>query len=158
MFWNARSPFPLHGQHSFCVFFFFRNLTNLYLTDDQWHHVCLNWYRKRGQTNIYCDGESIFQTNDISRQIYFGGSGDFVIGQYTDSTTGRFITGHEFVGKITQVNVWDSSFDLSVMVTMSRDCRSGGNEIRWSVFRDSYHGNVQLIESSECLIPGNYHT
>lgn len=74
-----------------------------------------------------------------------------------DEATRRFIAGHEFVGKITQVNVWARYFERDVFETMSRDCRSGGEEVRWIEFRDSYHGNVQLIESSECLVPGKYY-
>lgn len=128
-------------------------MTNLYLTDDQWHHVCLSWSQSKKEATIFCDGENVFQIN-LQKDIPLTGSGDFVLGQYMNISTRRFTTGHEFVGKITGVIVWDRLFDHDVYATMSRDCRSGGNNVRWREFRDSYHGDVQLIESSECLLPG----
>ena len=71
-----------------------------------------------------------------------------------NESTRRFTVGLEFVGKITQVNVWDSYFGSDVFEIMSRDCSSGSHDLQWIVFRDSYHGDVQLLESSECLEPG----
>ncbi|KAL9960950.1 hypothetical protein ACROYT_G034459 [Oculina patagonica] len=129
-----------------------QNVTNLNMTDDQWHHVCLAWRRSDGQTSIYFNGKLVPRCK-TNKGHSIEGSGDFVIGQYMNESTRRFIAGHEFVGKITQVNVWVRYFDPDVFEIMSRDCRSGGEEVRWIVFRDSYHGNVQLIESSECLVP-----
>lgn len=71
-----------------------------------------------------------------------------------NESTRRFTAGLEFVGKITQVNVWDNYFESDVFEIMSRDCSSGSHDLQWIVFRDSYHGDVQLLESSECLEPG----
>lgn len=82
-------------------------------------------------------------------------SGDFIIGQYFDESTKSFTLGKSFVGKITEVNIWGMFLNLDTIVTMSRDCSSSrGYILSWSSFRDGFHGDVQLIETSECLVPG----
>ena len=92
---------------------------------------------------------------DINRDDAIKGGGDFIIGQYMNESTRSFIEGREFVGRITEVNIWGKHFEDATLVTMSRDCSySRGGFLKWDVFRDGYHGDIQLIDASDCLVPG----
>ena len=82
-------------------------------------------------------------------------SGNFIVGQGLDDSKSNFVLEKSFVGKITGVNFWDILLDFNTIVTLSRDCRSSwGTEVSWGSFRNGFHGDIQLIENSECLVPG----
>lgn len=85
--------------------------------------------QKQWTTNFYCDGERIVRIPNINKGHFIEGSGDFILGQYLDESTRRFAAGQEFVGKITEVNFWDRSFESDVIETMSRDCRPEGSKL-----------------------------
>lgn len=133
---------------------FFRNTTSLRLTDNQWHHVCFTWRRLAVSVNIYSDGELSTMMNLKTDRI-LNISGNFIVGQGLDDSKSNFVLEKSFVGKITGVNFWDILLDFNTIVTLSRDCRSSwGTEVSWGSFRNGFHGDVQLIENSECLVPG----
>ena len=133
---------------------FFRNTTSLRLTDNQWHHVCFTWRRLAVSVNIYSDGE-LSTVMNLKTDRILNISGNFIVGQGLDDSKSNFVLEKSFVGKITGVNFWDILLDFNTIVTLSRDCRSSwGTEVSWGSFRNGFHGDVQLIENSECLVPG----
>ncbi|XP_027058079.1 sushi, von Willebrand factor type A, EGF and pentraxin domain-containing protein 1-like [Pocillopora damicornis] len=129
------------------------NTTSLRLTDNQWHHVCFTWRRLAVSVNIYSDGE-LSTVMNLKTDRILNISGNFIVGQGLDDSKSNFVLEKSFVGKITGVNFWDILLDFNTIVTLSRDCRSSwGTELSWGSFRNGFHGDVQLIENSECLVP-----
>ena len=149
-FFSIREP----GNFDSILINFFRNTTSLRLTDNQWHHVCFTWRRLAVSVNIYSDGE-LSAVMNLKTDRILNISGNFIVGQGLDDSKSNFVLEKSFVGKITGVNFWDILLDFNTIVTLSRDCRSSwGTEVSWGSFRNGFHGDVQLIENSESLVPG----
>lgn len=149
-FFSIREP----GNFDSIFINFFRNTTSLRLTDNQWHHVCFTWRRLAVSVNIYSDGE-LSTVMNLKTDRILNICGNFIVGQGLDDSKSNFVLEKSFVGKITGVNFWDILLDFNTIVTLSRDCRSSwGTEVSWGSFRNGFHGDVQLIENSECLVPG----
>ena len=84
--------------------------------------------------------------------------GVFIVGQDLNEDNGGFTESRTFVGMITQVNLWSTKFDDYVLFTMSRDCcPTMGSRVKWRRFETAFHGSVQLINGSECSMPGKYY-
>ena len=85
--------------------------------------------------------------------MYSGGT--FIIGQDLNVTDGSFNESRAFVGMITQVNLWSKWFHHNDVASLSRACWGiPGDVIQWSGFIDGIYGDIQLLNTSECRMPG----
>ena len=126
------------------------------LTDGQWNHICLVRYddQENGNgTRFYCNGKLTYTLFDQTSVMYSGGT--FIIGQDLNVTDGSFNESRAFVGMITQVNLWSKWFDHNDVASLSRACWGiPGDVIQWSDFIDGIYGDIQLLNTSECRMPG----
>ena len=71
--------------------------------------------------------------------------------------TGKFDASKSFVGEMTRLNVWKQRVKPPYAETMGRGCGLwNGNVLRRSEMKSRVVGNVQIIPSCECFIPGQF--
>ncbi|XP_012808476.2 adhesion G-protein coupled receptor D2 isoform X1 [Xenopus tropicalis] len=87
----------VHGHHT--------PYSTLFLSDGQWHHVCVTWQKLNGTWAFYADGKKAASSVISTTQDIIEG-GSFIIGQDQDSFGGTFKAKESFSGNITNLNVW----------------------------------------------------
>lgn len=122
--------------------------------DGEWHHVCATWRNTDGQNKIFIDGKLEENGTGLSADHIIEKGGVVVLGQEQDSLGGGFQDNQALVGKIANLNLWDTIFPLKEIVEMSKNCFSRkGNVLSWEQFRSDIRGTVKVHEPSLCRAP-----
>lgn len=91
----------------------------------------------------------------FSETSFVRSGGPFIVGNDLNQTDGSFNETRVFVGMITQDNMWSKGFDNVSIASLSRACWGvPGHVIQWSGFINGSHGDIKLLNTSECHIPG----
>ena len=103
------NAFALQDYASFVLFVNNRTVfTGLRANDGQWHHMAGAWESAGGTWHAYKDGIKIksssapFQQGEI-----IAGDGVLILGQEQDDLGGGFNTEENFIGDVSQMNVFD---------------------------------------------------
>ena len=77
------------------------------------------------------------------------GGGFLVLGQEQDSVGGDFSPSDNFIGEMTDLNIWDHVITDQEITHMSKSCLTGvGNVYQWRDFKAHLKGSVQIIKPS----------
>ena len=126
---------------------------NLNLTDGQWNHICLVRLGVTNRTRVFINGKVVYSL--FSETSFVRSGGPFIVGNDLNQTDGSFNETRAFVGMITQDNMWSKGFDNVSIASLSRACWGvPGHVIQWSGFINGSHGDIKLLNTSECHIPG----
>ena len=126
---------------------------NLNLTDGQWNHICLVRLGVTNRTRVFINGKVVYTL--FSETSFIRSGGPFIVGNDLNQTDGSFNETRSFVGMITQDNMWSKGFDNDSIASLSRACWGiPGDIIEWSGFINGSHGDIQLLNTSECHMPG----
>ena len=91
----------------------------------------------------------------FSETSFVRSGGPFIVGNDLNQTDGSFNETRAFVGMSTQDNMWSKGFDNDSIASLSRACWGvPGHVIQWSGFINGSHGDIKLLNTSECHMPG----
>ena len=125
----------------------FRTIPNILLADAIWHHHCFTWNNTNGEYKFYKDGKLEGQHDDFKKGYIIQSGGAMVLGQDQDSIGGGFDANQVLIGKLTELNMWDSVFSESDVAAQYQNCSiPQGSVLTWSFFKDAVHGKVQVVE------------
>ena len=126
---------------------------NLNLTDGQLNHICLVRLGVTNRTRVFINGKVVYSL--FSETSFVRSGGPFIVGNDLNQTDGSFNETRAFVGMITQDNRWSKGFDNVSIASLSRACWGvPGDVIQRSGFINGSHGDIKLLNTSECHIPG----
>ena len=133
--------------------------TSLNVNDGQWHHVAVTWESAGGTWHSYKDGVKIkssveaFQKGEV-----ITGGGVLILGQEQDELGGGFNTEENFMGDISQMNIFDHVLSANNIYNLAYSCdHVKGNVASWGDFREELDGEYHLTDKSyacdcECTI------
>ena len=79
--------------------------------------------------------------------------GILIIGQNQDSPKGGFGAAPNYVGELTDLNMWNRVLNATEISNLSKSCHGGrGNVKKWSDFKVGIRGDVRVISPSACEI------
>ena len=77
------------------------------------------------------------------------GGGALVLGQEQDSVGGSFAAHQNFLGEMSNVNIWDHVIKDQEIMRMSKSCLTGkGNVYQWREFKAHVRGSVKIVDPS----------
>jgi len=135
------------------LFSFHFSQTGISANDGFWHHICASWESKAGSWKIYKDGVSQAKGSGLKTGHVVNTNGILIIGQEQDSFGGGFDATQNYIGELTDLNMWDRVLDASEVSNLSKSCHGGrGNVKKWSDFKVGLRGDVRVISPSTCEI------
>ena len=123
------------------------------MNDGFWHHVCVSWENKAGSWKIYKDGVLRASGSGLEAGHVIKKKGILTIGQEQDSFGGDFDPSQNYIGELTDLNIWNRVLDANKILKLSKSCHKGrGNVKKWSDFKVGIRGDVRVISPSACEI------
>lgn len=126
------------------------NLPHSYRSHD-WTNYCITWSSNGGGAQLWINGKM-----GEHRQLKSGYTiiprGVLALGIDNDGVLG-ISTEKAFVGKMTDVNVWDyvlSTADIREQMSCGRNNTAAGNVFSWGSTKLSLYGGVQLDSEYRC--------
>ena len=117
--------------------FFF--LTHFQLNDGNWHFICATWENKAGSWEIFiADGYSKADGKGLQTGHVIKTDGLLILGQEQDSFGGGFASNQNYVGLLTDLNIWDSVLSKTEILNLSKTCHAG-----WVMLRN---GRILKLE------------
>ena len=86
--------------------------------ENQWVHVCATWDSESGVSTISVNGELKKTQVNFRKGWSVTSGGNLAIGQEQDSVGGRFDASQAFVGRLSNINVWDFALNSSDIALM----------------------------------------
>ena len=133
--------------------------TGLKVNDGQWHHVAVTWESARGKWLSYKDGVEIKSSTQAFQQgEVITGGGVLILGQEQDELGGGFNTEENFIGDVSQLNIFDYVLSANDIYNLVYSCDYvKGNVAAWSDFRERLFGTYYLTDQSyacdcECIV------
>lgn len=128
----------------------FVNLPHSFKAHD-WTNYCVTWSSQTGGAELWINGmvgEQRYLKSSYSVRL----SGEFILGTDQDGLLG-ISNSNAFVGKMTDVNVWDyilSTADIRDQMSCKGNGTLVGNVLSWGTTRLSLYGGVQLDGQYRC--------
>ena len=133
--------------------YFHFSQTGISANDGFWHHICASWENKGGSWEIYKDGVSQASGAGLKTGHVINTNGILIIGQEQDSFGGGFDATQNYIGELTDLNMWNRVLYTSEVSNLSKSCHGGrGNVKKWSDFKVGLRGDVRVISPSACEI------
>ena len=124
--------------------------TGLDVNDGQWHHVAITWESAGGTWHAYQDGVKLTSSSTPFQQgQVINGGGVLILGQEQDEIGGGFNTEENFIGDVSQMNIFDyvlSANDIYNLVYSSNSNK--GNVVAWGDFREQLYGEYHVTDRS----------
>ncbi|XP_078371653.1 sushi, von Willebrand factor type A, EGF and pentraxin domain-containing protein 1-like [Oculina patagonica] len=124
--------------------------TGLKVNDGQWHHVAVTWESAGGTWHSYKDGVKIrssaaaFQQGEV-----VSGGGVLILGQEQDELGGGFNTEENFIGDVSQMNIFDYVMSANDIYNLAYSCdHVKGNVAAWGDFREQLFGEYHVTGRS----------
>ncbi|XP_067041101.1 sushi, von Willebrand factor type A, EGF and pentraxin domain-containing protein 1-like [Acropora muricata] len=129
-----------------------RVATGVPAIDGKWHHMALTWQNSNGIWKVYKDGSNVKQNTEAEAfqkgQVIPAG-GLFVLGQEQDDLGQDFSANEAFIGKMSQLNIWNYELPAQEIADMARSAENiVGNVVAWSDFHGPADKGVNKIEPS----------
>lgn len=124
--------------------------TGLRGNDGQWHHVAVTWESANGKWYAYKDGVE-FATSSAAFQMgqVITGDGVLILAQEQDTLGGGFNTEENFLGDISQMNVFDYVLSENDIYNLAYSCDYvKGNVAAWADFQEQLFGQYHKTDSS----------
>ena len=123
------------------------------MNDGFWHHICASWENKAGSWKVYKDGVLQASGSGLKTGYVIKTNGILIIGQEQDSFGGGFDPNQNYIGELTDLNMWNRVLAANDILKLSRSCHGGrGNVKKWSDFKVGIRGDVRVISPSACKI------
>ncbi|KAL9978961.1 hypothetical protein ACROYT_G016546 [Oculina patagonica] len=127
--------------------------TRVSANDGYWHHICASWENKAGSWKLYKDGVSQASGSGLKTGHVIKTDGILIIGQEQDSFGGGFDGNQNYVGELTDLNMWNRVLNATEISNLSKSCHGGrGNVKKWSDFKVGIRGDVRVISPSVCEV------
>uniref|UniRef100_A0A3Q3WRR8 Carbonic anhydrase 6 n=1 Tax=Mola mola TaxID=94237 RepID=A0A3Q3WRR8_MOLML len=128
----------------------FVNLPHNYRTHD-WTNYCITWSSQSGGADLWINGR-VGEQRSLKSGYMISSSGMLILGKNQDGLLG-ISDAHTFVGKMTDVNVWDyvlTTADIRDQMSCERNSTAVGNVFSWGTTPLSLYGGVQLDGHYRC--------
>lgn len=128
----------------------FINMPHSFKTQD-WTNYCITWSSHSGGVDLWINGMVGEQRHLQSSHIISHG-GTFILGKDQDGYLG-ISNSDAFVGKMTDVNVWDyvlTTAEIRDQLSCERNNTVVGNVLSWGSSKLSMYGGVQLDNQYRC--------
>ncbi|XP_068719046.1 sushi, von Willebrand factor type A, EGF and pentraxin domain-containing protein 1-like [Montipora capricornis] len=126
--------------------------TGVPATDGKWHHIALTWQSSNGTWKVYKDGSKVKQNSDaepFQRGQVIASGGLFVLGQEQDQVGQNFSANEAFIGKMSQLNIWNYELGAQDIADMARHSENIiGNVVAWSDFYGPADTGIEKIQPS----------
>ena len=123
----------------------------IWVTDGQWHHVCITWEASNGAIKAYKDGVLRNSRTGFSPGRPIAPFGMWVIGQEQDGYEAGFDLNDAFGGYLTEVNVWSRVLNAGEIFSLANKCVSGMKGDQYIAYDDFVpQGGVQKVKPSCC--------
>lgn len=122
---------------------------NLRPTD--WTNYCITWSSHTGGAELWINGR-VGERRYLKSGYTINPIGKFILGKDQDGLLG-ISNAHAFVGKMTDVNVWDyvlTLADIRDQMSCERNNTAVGNVFTWGNTKLSLYGGVQLDSQYRC--------
>uniref|UniRef100_A0A667WIQ6 Carbonic anhydrase 6 n=1 Tax=Myripristis murdjan TaxID=586833 RepID=A0A667WIQ6_9TELE len=126
------------------------NLPHNFQSHD-WANYCITWSSHTGGTELWING-MVGEERYLRAGYTVNPGGVFILGKDQDGFLG-ISNSDAFVGKMTDVNVWDyvlSTADIREQMSCERNNTAMGNVFSWGVTHLSLYGGVQLDSDYRC--------
>lgn len=128
----------------------FVNLPHNYKTND-WTNYCITWSSLSGGAELWINGR-VGEQRSLKKGYTISSSGIVILGKDQDGVLG-ISDNKAFVGKMTDVNVWDyvlTTADIRDQMSCERNSTAVGNVFSWGTIPLSLYGGVQLDGHYRC--------
>jgi len=124
--------------------------TGMKVNDGQWHHVAVTWESAGGTWHSYKDGVEIKSSSQAFQQgEVISGDGVLILGQEQDELGGGFNTEENFIGDVSQLNIFDYTLSANDIYNLVYSCdHVKGNVAAWGDFRERLFGIYYLTDKS----------
>lgn len=116
-----------------------------------WTNYCVTWSSQTGGAELWING-MVGEQRNLKRGHSVSLSGAFVLGVDQDGLLG-ISSSNAFVGKMTDVNVWDyilSTAGIRDQMSCEGNGTAVGNVLSWGTTRLSLYGGVELDGPYRC--------
>lgn len=134
----------------------FINLPHNYRSHD-WTNYCIVWSSNGGGAQLWINGK-MGENRQLKSGYTISSSGVLALGIDHDGVLG-ISTDQAFVGKMTDVNVWDymlSTADIRDQMSCERNNTVAGNVFSWGSTKLNLYGGVQLDSEYRCSWRGSH--
>lgn len=132
-------------------FFSFRD-TGVRVDDGLWHHICVTWKSVTGSWAIYKDGQKISGGYKFKIGHKIPTNGVLIVGQEQDSLGGKFDANQNYIGELTDLNIWRHLHPMHIE-DQAKSCHKGkGDVLKWSDFKGKVKGDVKYVTPSNCKV------
>lgn len=128
----------------------FVNLPHNFKSFD-WANYCITWSSQTGGVDLWING-MVGEQRYLKNGYTISPGGVFIVGKDQDGLLG-ITNADAFVGKMTDVNVWDyvlSTADIRDQMSCERKNTVVGNVFSWGTTKLSMFGGVQLDSQYRC--------
>ena len=128
------------------------------ITYGNWLHICIHWSNKEGNVEFYFNGEKKWSNTNVMKGKEILG-GKFLLGHALD-TSGNILEQEGFIGMLTQFYVWNGADDLihKMALGCSDSKLSRVASLAWPEMQQWINGDIEIISSTPCTLPGKRHT
>ncbi|XP_076814212.1 sushi, von Willebrand factor type A, EGF and pentraxin domain-containing protein 1-like isoform X2 [Clavelina lepadiformis] len=117
------------------------------LNDGRWYHVVVTWTSEGGQWKIYINRILEVEGEGLQAGTVIPGGGVLVIGQEQDCLGGCFSPSQEFIGKISQFNLYDRAMSGEEVASLYLNCVGNKGTVKaWPDALGGIVGQVDLIK------------
>ncbi|XP_056130118.1 neuronal pentraxin-1 isoform X2 [Lampris incognitus] len=128
----------------------FVNLPHKFQSHD-WTNYCITWSSHKGEAELWINGV-VGEEQYLKGGYSLNPGGVFILGKDQDGFLG-ISDSDAFVGKMTDVNVWDyvlSTAEIHEQMSCDRNSTVIGNVLSWGASPLSLYGGVQLENDYRC--------
>ncbi|XP_043978335.1 carbonic anhydrase 6 [Gambusia affinis] len=128
----------------------FVNMPHSFTTQD-WTNYCVTWSSHSGGVDLWINGR-VGEQRHLQSGHSINLAGAFVLGKDQDGVLG-ISDSDAFVGKMTDVNVWDyvlTTAEIRDQFVCGRNSTVVGNVLSWGSSRFKMYGGVQLDNQYRC--------
>ncbi|XP_033113942.1 uncharacterized protein LOC117114394 [Anneissia japonica] len=121
------------------------------INDGYWHYITCTW-SSLSQLIMYLDGEVVGTVPNFGSSVTLVPFVRIVLGQ-DFSTNGEIISGADFVGEVSRLNLFSNVLSAEEVAARSANCSAAqdqGNLIQWVTMAVDINGDVSKIVPSVC--------
>lgn len=113
----------------------------------------MTWENKAGSWKVYKDGAVQASGSGFKTGYSIKTNGILTIGQEQDTFGGGFDANQNYIGELTDLNIWNKVLSSSEVDMLSKSCHGEkGNIKAWSDFKVGIRGDVRVISPSACEV------
>ena len=131
---------------------------DLTIPENQWVHFCATWDSESGVSTVSVNGELLKTQENFKKGWKTRAGGNLVIGQEQDSVGGRFETSQAYVGRLSNINVWDYPLNSSEITYLYEAGFCGYSTTAVDpiisyddILSQELHGDAAVVQDGSCM-------